>query len=318
MDSTPWPGPIPALDGASPRTAFTPSPWISAAAFRSLRANPGLPAAVSAFALSLIQLYRGNALLNALLCDRGRILVGFFVLYLELHPLPGANERGATLSAVQALCRRTKLCSAGRAASVLAAMRFGGYFTPKLDPNDHRRRILVPAHKLIAAHHQHWVRQFEAMATIFPEAALVPAQLEIPSFRAAFLRHLGAYFLAGFRVLDHVLVLAGLAESNAGLLLLSSLAVPQLAGAARPGDHLLISISALSRGFCVSRAHVRNLLAAAEREGLLARGPGPDDVLVLPELPEALIQFYGVLFLFFHRCAVSAAGDVHGNADPLN
>src|SRR4051794_8064217 len=139
-----------ALRECVPDWGFVASEWISSSEFADLRAHPRLRAAVGAFASSLIELYEGNALLNALLGDRGRVMVGFFVLYLDAHRLPGSTERGATLGAVQALCRATALCRAGRAASVLAAMRFGRYVTQKRDPNDYRRRILVPTQRLFA------------------------------------------------------------------------------------------------------------------------------------------------------------------------
>ena len=314
MDGAPSNLQLPSLRRDGLEMGVVPSPWISAAEFVHLRADPRLPAAVGAFATSLIELYEGNALMNALFGDRGRVVIGFFVLYLDTHPLPGRNECGATLSAVQTLCRATGLCSAGRAASVLATMRFGRYITQKRDPNDRRRRILVPTQRLIGITLVRWERQFEAMALVHRDAALVPARLAIPAYRAAFLYQLGGYFLAGFRVLDHVPVLAGLAESNAALLLLSSLAIPQLSGTVAPGKGLPISISALSRRFCVSRAHVRNVLRAAVDAEVIAHVPGSEEVVVLPALVDALIQFYGVLFLIFDCCAAAALR--HGSASP--
>ena len=283
------------------------SRWIAAADFAEVRARPRLPGAVAAFAASLIDLYKGNILLNALLCDRGRVLLGLFLLYLDVLPLPGSSQRGATLGAVQALCRRTGLCSAGRAASILAAMRFGGYIAPQTDPGDHRRRILVPSPRLIAAHQRHWVLQFEAMAPVFPGAVRVPVQLQVPAYRTEFLRHLALYYFAGFRVVEHVPVLAGLAESNAGLLIMSSLGLPQLRGEYQTGATLPISISALSRQFCVSRAHVRNMLAVSGRLGLVEHAPGSDEVIPQPALAEGLIQFYAVLFMLFDQAATAAA-----------
>lgn len=306
MDCAPSSACTVAREGSSLQAGFAPSAWVSATDFAAIRAHPALPGAVVRFAKSLIDIYEGNALLNTLLCDRGRVLVGLFLLYLEVLPLPGTNELGATLSAVQALCRRTQLCSPGRTASVLAAMRYGGYIVPRTDPADHRRRILVPTHKLIAAHQQHWVRQFEAMAPVFPSVTLVPARLEDRAFRTAFLHQLGTYFLGGFRVLNHAPVLAQLAESNAGLLVMSSLVLRQLTNERTPGGAVPISISALSRRFCVSRAHIRNMLAISEAAGLLAHARGSESVAVLPALTEAIIQFYGVLFILFHRCAAGA------------
>jgi len=279
---------------------------VTTAEMAALRGDNQLAGAVRAFASSLIALYDGNLLLNTVLGDRGRVLVGLFVLYLDAHPFPGTNERGATLSAVQRLCRQGRLCSAGRAASILAAMRFGGYLESRPDPEDHRRRILVPTRRLIAAHHARLVSQLKAMIPVFPAAAPARALLEDSAYRVAFLGHLGAAFLAGFRVLDHAPALATVAESTAGLLILSSVALQDMHG---PGDPVPISISSLSRRFCVSRAHIRNVLALAEAEGLLRHQPGSDVVVVLPPLPEALMQFYGALFVLFSHCAGRALLD---------
>ena len=308
-------------DGPGLQAGFSPSAWISAADFAVVRAHPRLAGAVAEFAQALIDIYEGNALLNALLCDRGRVMVGFFLLYLEVLPVPGANAPGATLGALQELCRRTRLCSPGRTASVLAAMRFGGYIVPRADPADHRRRILVPTPKLIAAHHRQWVRQFEAMAPVFPGAAPVPARLDDRAYRTAFLHQLGTHYFAGCRVLDHVPVLKQLAESNAGLLMMSSLVLRQLTGDGAPGGAVPFSISALARRFCVSRTHVRNMLAVSESAGLLTRAPGSNGIFVLPALTEALIQFYGVVFILFDRCAAGALGAGNSrqeNADATN
>ena len=307
--------------GSSRDDGFAPSAWVSAAEYETLRAHPALPGAVADFTAALIETYAGNALLNALLCDRGRILVGLYVLYLDVLPLPGTRDVGATLGAVQALCRQTGICSPGRAASVLAAMRFGGYVVTRTDPADRRRRILAPSPKLIAAHERNWTRQFEAMAPVFPGAHLVPARLQDQTYRTAFLRQLGIHFLAGFRVLDHVPVLAKLADSNAGLLLMSSLALRQLAGTGTVGQAVPVSISALSRTFGVARAHVRNMLAISAAGGLLEHQPGSDRVFVRPALGEAIVQFFAVLFILFERCAAGAlidAGPHRRNPDPLN
>src|SRR4051794_35455310 len=84
----------------------SPERWDPAAELALLRLQPGLRLAVATFAAALISAYRGDRLLNAVLGDRGRVLIGLMVLYLEAHPLSGTTARGATLSTVQALCRQ--------------------------------------------------------------------------------------------------------------------------------------------------------------------------------------------------------------------
>lgn len=274
-----------------------------------LRRDPRLAEAVSACASSLIEGYDGNVLLNALLGDRGRLLIGLFVLYLDVHPLPGATERGATLTAVQRLCQDAQLCSAGRVASVLCAMRFGGYLASRPDPDDQRRRVLVPTDRLLSVYHTHWTSQFRAMALIFPHAADVPGLLADPAYHRAFLGHLGAAFLGGFRALRHAPALGAVAESTAGILILSDVALHALGGTSPPGEPTVISISCLSRRFCVSRAHIRNVLAVAEAAGLLRYGR-VEAVIILPALVQALVSFYGALFLLFERCAADALAEL--------
>lgn len=293
-------------DEAGPSAGFRPSRWVSAAEFARLRVHPKLPGAVAAFTAALIETYQGNILLNAVLCDRGRVMIGLFVLYLDVLPLPGTGARGATLGAVQALCLRTGVCSAGRANSMLAAIRFGGFIVPQRDPLDQRRRLLVPTPKLLAAQHERWALQFDAMSSLFAGAALVPARLQAAPYRTAFLRQLGEHFLAGFRLLDHVPILNELAESNAGLLILGSLVIRHLAGECLPGEPVPVSISALARHFCVSRAHVRNMLARAERAGLLVQVRGSEHVVPRPALAEAILQFFGVLFITMNHAAAAA------------
>ena len=289
---------------------FVTSPWIPAAQFAQLRERPGMPSAVASLAGSLIALYEGNTLLNTLLCDRGRVLIGLFVLYLDVLPLEEHGRPGATLSAVQTLCRQSGICSAGRATSVLAAMRFGGYVTIRRDAQDARRRLLTPTHKLLMANQRHRVQMFRALAPLLPGAAAVPDRLDQVDFRTAFLLHLGRRFIMGFRVVNHVPVLAPLVESNAGLMIMSSIALQHLDGRLLPGQPVPVSVSALARRFSVSRAHVRGMLALSERRGLLMRLPSTEQALVQRALVEALLQFYGAMFLLFYQSAMDAWRDV--------
>ncbi len=282
--------------------------------------HPQVPGAVARFASLLFDIYQGNRLLNVLLCDRGRVLIGYILIYLDLIPKSGTGERGATLRGVQVACRTLNVCSPGRAASVLAAMRACGYIVGRTDPSDRRRRILAPAPKLIAAHRQRVDAQFEAMIPVFPTAAHVRGMLDEPDFFAAFVRELGELFLAGFRVIDHVPVLARVVESNAALLLLSRIVIAGRHEAEAVGACVPISISSLSRHFSVSRAHIRNVLAMSEQAGLLERGPG-DTVRADPALVQAVVQLYAVMFILFDQCATRALDHAAGQArmaDALN
>jgi hypothetical protein len=134
----------------------------------------------------------------------------------------------------------------------------------------------------------------------------VLGMVDDPRFQAEFLRHLATDYLDGFRVIEHVPMLGALTESTAGLLMLSSVAMTQLRGEHREGMAVDISISALARRFKVSRAHVRNMLLAAARLGLVVRPAGVEGVVPTPLLPQALMRFFAVMFILFDRAGRAA------------
>ena len=58
----------------------------------------------------------------------------------------------------------------------------------------------MPTERLIELHRQRWRRYFEAMALVMPEEGRKALEIHgRPEFTAAFVRHLGAMYLAGFR-----------------------------------------------------------------------------------------------------------------------
>jgi hypothetical protein len=139
-------------------------------------------------------------------------------------------------------------------------MRYAGYLVPALGrAADRRQRRLVPTERLIELHRQRWRRNFEAIALVLPEKGRKALEAHgRPEFTAAFVRHLGAMYLAGFRPLHHAPALQRLVESNAGLLVISSLFLAVTDG--RPvmsdGTIVPVSMSALSARFGIEPRRV--------------------------------------------------------------
>ncbi len=203
-----------------------------------------------------------------------------------------------------------KLCSPGRARALLALMRFAGYLAPKPGASDHRQRRLMPTKHLIEVQRQRWECQFEAMALFMPEGRKALEVHDRPEFTAAFLRHLGSSYLAGFRPLDYAPELARLAESNAGLLVISNLFLSAADGLAPGGTVVPISISALAARFGIARAHARKLLAGAAEAGLVRPPDGSETVIVLPRLGHALGNFFATVFALLAHCADASAKEI--------
>jgi hypothetical protein len=298
-----------------PPAAQPVRPSLGAGAFPSrqaidaLRSHPRFPEAVRAATNHLVEKYSRNGLLNRVINDRGRMIGSLVALYLHLSAPPGGD--GLTVSRFQAYCVKLKLCSPGRARALLLLLRYGGFLVPDPSTSDRRQRRLVPTEPLIEAHRQRWKRQFEALALIAPEGRPALALLDQPEFITAFVRQLGVSYLAGFRVLDHAPELTDLVESNAGLLVISSLF---LAAVERPqaaeGMAVPVSISAQSLRFGIARAHARNLLAEAAEAGLVSRAGGSEVIIVLPRLVQAMSGFFAATFALLAHCAGVAAKEI--------
>ncbi|MBV9749666.1 MAG: hypothetical protein JO157_12725, partial [Acetobacteraceae bacterium] len=280
-------------------------------AISAAQSHPRFQEAVRAAIGGLIGTYNRNRLLNRVINDRGRAIGSMLALYLHFSELPGDKGGGLTVGRFQALCSELKVCSPGRARALLMLMRSAGYLAPEPAASDRRQRRLVPTEHLIELHRQRWKRQFEAVELITPEGHGALDVHGRPEFIAAFVRHLGASYIAGYRVLDYAPDLARLVESNAGLLVISSLFLSTTDSPAAPGGTVVpVSISALSATFGIARAHARKLLAEAAEAGLVRRTDRSDAVVVLPRLIEAVNGFFAAAFVLLAHCADAAAREV--------
>lgn len=284
---------------------FLPESLISAQ-----KSHPRFQEAVCIAIKGLIGIYQRNDQLNRLMNDRGRAIGGMIALYLHFSPGPGSREAGLTVGRFQAFCQDVRICSPGRAWALLALLRFEGYLAPELGVSDRRQRRLVPTTHLIQVHRQRWMVQFEAMALITPEGRKALELHGQPEFMAAFVRHLGANYLAGFRLLDYAPDLARVVESKAGLLVMSSLFLSAADGPPASGTVVPVSISALSGQFGIARAHARKLIADAAEAGLVRRTDGCDTMIVLPRLVRSVSNFYAALFALLGHCAQAADQEI--------
>ena len=277
-----------------------------------VQSHPRFQEAVRTAIGGLIEIYSRNRLLNRVMNDRGRAMGSMIALYLHFSTVAGGKGGGLTVGRFQALCAELKLCSPGRARALLALMRLAGYLAPEPSASDRRQRRLVPTEHLIEVHRQRWKRQFEAMALIMPVGHKALEVHGRPEFIAAFVRHLGASYLAGFRVLDYAPDLARLVESNAGLLVISSLYLSAVGGrpATPSGTVVPVSMSALSTRFGIARAHARRLLADVAEAGLVRRTDGSETAVVLPRLVEVVSDFFAAVFALLAHCAQAAANEI--------
>lgn len=290
--------------------AFAADEFLPPGAIGALQSHPRFHEAVRVAIAGLIEMYGRNRLLNRVMNDRGRAMGSMIALYLHFCPMEGDKRAGLTVGRFQALCRDMKICSPGRAWALLAMLRFEGYLAPEPGASDRRQHRLVPTSRLIELHLQRWRCQFRAMALVMPEGHMALEVHRRPEFMAVFLRHLGASYLAGFRLLDYAPDLARLSEGKAGLLVISSLFLSAADGPTPGGTAVPISISALSMQFGIARAHARKLLASAADTGLVRRTDRGDTLIVLPRLVLGVNNYFAALFVLLAHCARATAEEI--------
>lgn len=282
----------------------------------ALKARPGFAAACHAFTDGITALYQGNRLLNTLVSDRGRSVIGNLALYLHYDRREDDARSGLTVSRLKTICAEHEICSPGRIEAFLALLRLFGQLEAAPTADDRRVRRLIPTARMLESHRQRWRVAFAAIGEVLPVGKTALASLEREAFVAALVRHFAEHYLSGIRLLHHSTELKLFAERNAGVMVLFS--VLQAGDAFPPRRPVTISISDLARRFGVSRVHVRTLLRDAEAEGFLERLQGHESTLLLqPQLIALAENFLATTFLFTAHCAQAALDDIGlGSAQP--
>jgi hypothetical protein len=294
---------------ASPATSPQSKPTATwGATAESLRAHPAFEAAAASSMRGSIDLYQGGGLSNWILGDRARAAFGHALLYLHATTQPDDPRSGLTPARVKELSIETGLCSAGRAAAMLALMRVAGYVAPAPAAEDRRVRRLLPTAKLWTVQRARLRRQFEAMAIMLPPARDVLPLFGHEDFERALVRAIGLQFVSGVRILSAAPDLVPFAERSAGVIVLFSLMLAaERSGSFVPQVPVATSIAALSRRLRVSRTQILRLLRAAEESALVARnGPGYESIVLLPKLKQNLLDMLAAMFLFLAGAAAEA------------
>jgi hypothetical protein len=275
-------------------------------------AHPRFVAASRMVAAGLVALYQGARSVNLVMPDRVRYIISVFAMHLHFAGRPNDPNSGLTASRLSKLCAERKICSEGRAESMLAIMREFGHLVPAPTEEDRRLRRLIPAQPLFDWHRQRCTHFFRAAAQVMPDDADALAALDAPEFMPKFMRHLARSHVAGFYYVAHVPDVRLFYERNAGGAILMSI---MLSGADGddfpPARGVSISLSGLARDFEVSRAHVRRLVQDGLSAELLQRvSENADELLVSPRLADAFRRVTATYMMHYTHCARLACADL--------
>jgi hypothetical protein len=286
-----------------PVTAFTVASTIDEAgdalrlddaALAAIIQHPQFETAMLKCAAATVELYRGHWLLNRLVNDRGRFVLGLMIL--DLH-FVGSGGAGFTPARLREVASAQGVCSPGRIIALLASLRLVGFLQPVAD-TDRRLRRLVPTERFLDVHRQRWRRHFEALSLIDPAGESGLAKLHRPEFIGAFAHDMITAYRSGLRMVELVPELRLTAERDAGVTMLFSLLVADAAGQT-------VSIAASARRFSVSRAHVLTVFREAELAGLAVPAGPRGGYRAGPALLASMRRFFAILFLL-HRHGIEA------------
>ncbi len=240
-------------------------PEISDEAYARLRAEPLYPQAIRRFAANMLAAGDADLALDGILKDAGRNVGAMCAVYLHV-------SGGLTLPRLKTLCAGFGLASPGRARALLLYLRYLGYVgAPQARAKGEPSVYPVPL-KLVVTWREHQRAVLNAVAVIEPQIAALIDRFDMPGVFETYAVLLVEAFLATvphfdvnapyFRIFMH---------RHAGIQIVHFLLAHAADEAFPPREPIAVSLSALAQRFGVSRSHVRRLLEAAEREGLIQR-----------------------------------------------
>jgi hypothetical protein len=238
---------------------------ISNEAYARLRAEPLYPQAIRRFAANMLAAGDADLALDGILKDAGRNVGAMCAVYLHV-------SGGLTLPRLKTLCAGFGLASPGRARALLLYLRYLGYVgAPQARAKGEPAVYPVPP-KLLVTWREHQRAVLDAVAVIEPQTAALIDRFETPGVFEAYATLLVEAFLA---TVPHIDVNAPyfriFMHRHAGIQIVHFLLAHAADEAFPPREPIAVSLSALAQRFGVSRSHVRRLLEAAEREGLIQR-----------------------------------------------
>lgn len=264
--------------------------------------HPRFPAILLAYVDRLLALRRGERLMNQLLAQRERELLGFLLLCQHYAHLEGGPP--PTLSRLA----QSGLGSARRIAAFLGVLRLAGFVRATPDPHDRRQRILEPSARLIALHRDWTLAAFHQLDQL----------LDMPVLEARLAGDAGFHRRACLIGAEEIFAGTGFAPGRfplvdfltphrGGHLIAACLAQALCGGGAiGNGRALNLAYGRLARRLGVSRSHVLNVFAAAADKGYLATGEAGRRVTLTEASRADLLGYFAHELGFIGRHALRA------------
>lgn len=243
-----------------------------------------------------------SRLLEITMRDLGRLVSGYWALYLDASP------GGLTLSRLSKLLEGTALSSPGRARALLLYLRFLGYIEPDTGQRgDGREKRFRPTAQMKEAVRERLRRDFAALRDGDPALAAMADRLEDETLFSFFNWAHGAFLAAQFKVYRVKTVsLDTFSSRYSGMMMLARMLL-----SGEPDDQfppirpVSYTVAGLARDAGLSRAQVRRLLGEAEREGFMVPA-GEGRMTFTPLFAEHFNMFAAAMILIYSVSAEAA------------
>jgi hypothetical protein len=235
--------------------------------YARVRASPRYSDAARAFARSMLAQAEADRALDALLKDAGRNVAAKCLAYLHV-------TGGLTLPRLKALCASTGLVSPGRARLLLMYLQHLGYATPSPRCEAKAARRYDPTARFLETWRRHMRATLESAAVIEPAVSRVLASLDAPGVFESYVRYISEAYLEGLKDIDiEDPFFRTFMHRYAGTQIVHGLVVAARDGFP-PHDPIAFHPTETAKRFSVSRLHVRRMMDAAQRGGLLRLADG--------------------------------------------
>ena len=260
--------------------------------YARLRASPRYAQAVRRFAANMLAESDRDPVLDGILKDVGRNVAAVCAAYLHM-------SGGLTLPRLKALCAGFGTLSAGRARALLIYLRYLKFV--EIWADDAKPAVYAATPRFLDTWRRHQRAVLEAAAIADPAAGALLEVFDRPGAFEAFVRHQCEVFFEASQVHDlDTPYYRTFMHRYAGIQIVHALLA---AGDGFPPQQPIpFVISAVARRFRVSRIHVRRLIEAGEREGLLLRA-GDGALAFTPQGREALDWVFSTQLIFFLAAA---------------
>jgi len=236
---------------------------ISRESYGRLRADPRYGRTVRTFARNMLVAGDADRFLDGILKDAGRNVAALCAAHLHF-------TGGLTLPRLKALCASFGLVSPGRARALLLYLRYLGYVERSTAHKKGAPALYVATPRFLDTWREHQRAVLNAVQILEPAVGLLIDRFDEPGVFETFTKKICEAFLDAARQTDvDAPYFRVFMHRNAGIQIVHALISADADDVFPPARPIAFSLSAAARRFRVSRIHVRRLIDAAEREGLL-------------------------------------------------